>query len=528
MSFITGGTFSLCIVIVICCIRQSISAIPTKPQFYHEQKVDHLSNSSDRQWTQRYYTSDRYFDGPGFPIFVIFGGEGAIEPSTGLFYPFVVETLASRFRAFVLQPEHRFYGASQPIPRAEIEYSQQKGYSDPRITLLTYEQALYDYMRLTQSIQAEWGCSCDRTSPEYCPVVTVGGSYPGFLSAMARIIFPHIVDMAYAASAPMKFYAQQVPDFAYYEHITKVADAALPGCSRGVQESLYEIQQLFQSGTAPPSFDIGICPGSIPSYCMVDGNIDTEMFLNEVFMMVAYTFANANMAYYPPSNHTMLYQLCQIFADDSTTAVSKLRQFFLTSLSPRNSTSSCICMMQEVPYGTNATISAGDWSGVGTGTSGDSWDFQTCTLNVEAIGFNSSRSMFLDRPWSYHWLSEHCRNRFRGVTPQPYAINERWQIDNLTAISGLTNILFTNGLRDGWSVSGIQQNISDAVIAMNFPNGAHHSDLSGKVPSKNDTDDIQKGFLQIQSILAAWLQRLSGGKHSHSHIQQVSTFTVIS
>jgi Serine carboxypeptidase S28 len=514
MRFMTADTFFLCVIAVLCCVRRIASAIPTKPQYYHGQKVDHLSSASSRLWTQRYYTSERYFDGPGFPILVIFGGEGAIEPSTGLFYPFVVETLASRFRAFVVQPEHRFYGASQPIPRAEIEYTQQKGYPDPRITLLTYEQALYDFMQLTQSIQSEWGCSFDRTSEFYCPVVTIGGSYPGFLSAMARIMFPDIVDMAYAASAPMKFYAQQVPDHAYYEHISKVADAALPQCSRGVQQALYEIQEFFQSGTAPSPFDIGICPGTIPPYCTVDGTLDTETFLNEIFMMVGYTFANANMAYYPPSNDTMLYQLCHIFVDDSATAVAKLRQFFLTSLLPRNSTSSCVNMMHEVPYGSNGTISAGDWSGVGSGTSGDSWDFQTCTLNVEAIAFNSTRSMFVDRPWSYQWLTEHCGNRFLGVIPQPYTLNEKWHIDDLTAISGLANILFTNGLRDGWSVSGIQENISDTVVAINFPNGAHHSDLSGRVPSENDTDDLRIGFAQIQSILTTWLQRLPGGKLS--------------
>ena len=42
-------------------------------------------------------------------------------------------------------------------------------------------------------------------------MITFGGSYPGWMSAMMRLRYPAVVDAAYAASAPMRFYAQQVP-----------------------------------------------------------------------------------------------------------------------------------------------------------------------------------------------------------------------------------------------------------------------------------------------------------------------------
>jgi hypothetical protein len=43
---------------------------------------------------------------------------------------------------------------------------------------------------------------CDtRTSIEYCPVISVGGSYPGWLSATARLLYPDLIDIGYAASA---------------------------------------------------------------------------------------------------------------------------------------------------------------------------------------------------------------------------------------------------------------------------------------------------------------------------------------
>lgn len=478
---------------------------PAPSLFFEDQIVDHEDLHDGRRWKQRYYTFDQHFRGPGSPIFVILGGEGAIEPETGLMYPFVTNHLAPFFGAFVLEPEHRFYGASQPIYPCEIRKARETGLPDPREQLLTYEQALLDAMRLISKTRDDLGCSKDRFSAEYCPTITVGGSYPGFLSAMARIMFPQVIDMAYAASAPMRFYAQQVDQTAYYKHITDVAETAVPGCAAAVRSTLLDVQAAFRRpNNSAQGTDIGACPGSIPDYC--DGNA-IETFLDEAFMMVGYTFANDNMAFYPPTNQTRLHKACSIFTDESSSAMEKLKDFLVQSLAD-GANNTCFDMSKQLPLGPNSTISGGDWSGVGTGHSGESWDFQTCTLCVEAIGFDVNASMFPDRRWSLDWLAEHCQTRF-GVTPQPLSLNQRWHIDDISR-TGATRILFTNGLNDGWSVSGIQHNVSASVLALNFPNGAHHSDLSGKGPTDDDTDDIKQGFVQIRSILATWLEEMPG------------------
>ena len=97
--------------------------------------------------------------------------------------------------------EHRFYGESQPAPP----------YDTRRLQLLTPQQALEDAVTLIGSVRAARGCSGEGDSPR-CPVVTFGGSYPGWLSAMMRLRYPTVVDMSYAASAPMNYYAQAVED----------------------------------------------------------------------------------------------------------------------------------------------------------------------------------------------------------------------------------------------------------------------------------------------------------------------------
>jgi len=69
----------------------------------------------------------------------------------------------------------------------------------------------------------------------------------------------------------------------------------------------------------------------------------------------------------------------------------------------------------------------------------------------------------------------------------------------------VTRILFTNGMNDGWSVGGVVEDLSEGLVAVNFPNGAHHSDLSGRGPSEEDTEDVKRGYLKVQQILGGWL-----------------------
>lgn len=129
-------------------------------------------------------------------------------------------------------------------------------------------------------------------------------------------------------------------------------------------------------------------------------------------------------------------------------------------------------------------------------------DFQTCTLLVEAIGL-SKESMFPPRDWTLSWLHKHCQNRF-GVTPKPYELVRKWKFDQLVE-NNVTKILFTNGLKDGWSVGAIKEALSASLPVINFPNGAHHSDLSGRGPSDEDTDDIKQGFRDITEIIGKWI-----------------------
>ena len=66
------------------------------------QRVDHLDPHNHETFQQRYYRKSEFFKGPGHPIILIVGGEGALDD--GMFYPFIDTYLAERFGAYVLHP----------------------------------------------------------------------------------------------------------------------------------------------------------------------------------------------------------------------------------------------------------------------------------------------------------------------------------------------------------------------------------------------------------------------------------------
>ena len=155
---------------------------PNEALFYDDQPVNHFTNDpieSAQTWSNRYYKSTKYYKGPGSPIFVVGGGEGSLEK---MLYPFIEEHLAPRFGAAVIEIEHRFYGPYQPIMGRDATVEE-------LLELLTPQQAMADMIHLTKHFKEELGCAeYNRDSVMYCPVITVGASYPGFLSALLRVV----------------------------------------------------------------------------------------------------------------------------------------------------------------------------------------------------------------------------------------------------------------------------------------------------------------------------------------------------
>jgi len=464
---------------------------PDKQHWYKDQLVDHFFQGEETAtWSHRYYQSKKHFGGPGHPIFLVLGGEG---PAVKLFYPFIQDHLAKTFKAYVLQPEHRFYGKSQPIKiKKDSDF----------IGLLTPEQAMADFLRLLKHKQKQLGCSTDRSSKKYCPVITVGGSYPGFLSAMMRLVHPDVIDIGYASSAPLHLYAQELDSRAYFDKVTETAAQYDPRCPAALLEAQAEIVGVLKD-TNTPFQDVaermGVCVQKIPDYIT-----NNEIFSQETMMIVGANNADFNMDNYPPTDETNLAKECQIFMDESLDSYEKMKAFF--GLINEEEDAKCFDYHSQIPDGANGTISTSDWTGAGPGPTGRSWEFQLCSDLIVRAGF-SEESMFVEREWTLEWLTKHCESRGFGVEPQPYRLVDQWGFNDLVG-NGASRILFTNGLNDGWSVLSILEPLSDSLPVINFPNGAHHSDLSHEGPSDADTDDMKLGFVEIANILGIWLDEI--------------------
>jgi hypothetical protein len=486
-------------------------------EMFYGQTLDHFGPASTETWSQRYYQSKKYFKGPGHPIFVVMTGEDATD--AGLLYPFVHEHLARIFGGYTIQIEHRFYGQSQPLEGFNHNSHYRLPTNDELKQFMAPHQAMADAAQLIRHKQESYGCNIkDKTSKHYCPVVTVGGSFPGFLATMMRLVHADVVDIAYASSAPLHLYSQTAGPNAYFEKITKLAEEASPGCAAAVKSTLHGLKtRLSTSPVDEPIFsevakDLDICVKHIPHYIQTD-----TVFLQELMMIVAMGFADFNMGYYPPNQDSDFYQSCKIFQNDDWSVEQRVGKFlqkmkedddddddgYKSSKTKNKHETACFDMRSQLPSGPNATISGADWSGVGGGPSGFSWDFQTCDPFVVKAGF-SAKSMFPPRPWTLEWLTDHCQSRF-DVTPEPLRLVEEWAFDDLVS-AGASRILFTNGLNDGWSVASILEDVSDTIRVLNFPNGGHHSDLSHVGPSPADTEDIREGYQQIIGIIGEYLE----------------------
>ena len=260
---------------------------------------------------------------------------------------------------------------------------------------------------------------------------------------------------------------------------------------------------------------MSVCADSVPGYI---SNVDT--LANDVMMAIGFTFADYDMGAYPPSEDLSLYKACRVFQDEdendaSRSSLERVANFFrlLKDVGseeefPGLKDRECFDLSVFLPDGDNPRIATSDWTGAGGGNDGMMWDFQLCTTLVVPVGF-SDESMFPTKRWTMEDLTRYCRLRYGKdiVKPRPFALVEELGFDDLVGRNA-SRILFTNGMRDLWSGGSYLEDQSDSILALNFENRAHHSDLTHGGPSENDTADIKEGFVTITGILEKWLDEI--------------------
>ncbi|CAG0879563.1 unnamed protein product [Darwinula stevensoni] len=146
--------------------------------------------------------------------------------------------IAPEFRALLVFAEHRYYGVSLPYGKDSFRKPKLTGY-------LTSEQALADYAELISHLKK------NITGINSVPVIVFGGSYGGMLAAWFRIKYPHIVQGAIAASAPILQFMGWTPCDTFNMHVTKSFRNASSKCSESIRRSWAFIDNETSTGLQP-------------------------------------------------------------------------------------------------------------------------------------------------------------------------------------------------------------------------------------------------------------------------------------
>ncbi|ETE64189.1 Lysosomal Pro-X carboxypeptidase, partial [Ophiophagus hannah] len=128
------------------------------------------------------------------------------------------------------------------------------------------------------------------------------------------------------------------------------------------------------------------------------------------------------------------------------------------------------------------------------------WSYQACTEMVMPMCSDSINDMFEPQKWDFHAYSEECFKAW-GVRPRP-----SWIPTFYVCHSHLSSpFSASNGGLDPWSGGGVTKNITDTLVAIMIPEGAHHLDLRSNNPF-DPISVLQARLLEVH-YMKLWLQK---------------------
>ncbi|KAG8431555.1 hypothetical protein GDO86_018247 [Hymenochirus boettgeri] len=443
--------------------------------FYYTQQVDHFGFFEDLTFKQRYLVSDTHWKNPGGPILFYTGNEGDITlfcNNTGFMWD-----IAEELGAMLVFAEHRYYGESMPF--GDLSFS------DPKhLNYLTSEQALADFAVLLRYIKTTISGAQDS------PVIALGGSYGGMLAAWFRMKYPDVVVGAIASSAPIWQFEDLVPCNTYYQIVTNDFKNSGPGCSESVRNSWAAINRMAETSDGLQWLS-GVFHLCSPLKTKEDV-ISFKGWLSETWVslaMVDYPYA-AN--FLEPLPAWPIQVVCKFLKNPNGGDKELLQNIYQAVNVYYNYTSDAECL------NTSQTAS---------GSLGDQgWNYQACTEMVMPFCSDGVTDMFEAQTWDFQAYSDECYKQW-GVRPRSSWITTVYGGKNITSHS---NILFSNGGLDPWSAGGVKESLSESLVAIVIPEGAHHLDLRSN--NANDPKSVLGARALEVEYMKKWIKQARRGK----------------
>jgi lysosomal Pro-X carboxypeptidase len=434
--------------------------------FFYEQQIDHLGFVTGGTFKQRYLVADQFWN-QGGPIFFYTGNEGDIElftNNTGFMWD-----IAQDFKALLVFAEHRYYGQSLPFGDETYKVLTNLNY-------LTSEQALADFAELISFIKS------DISGATNSPVVAFGGSYGGMLAAWFRIKYPNVIIGSVAASAPIWQFTGLTPCNAFYDTTSQTWLAASDVCVANVHQSYATLDT-----TASQAGGLNL----ISSTFKLCSALETASDLENFKAFLADTYVNFAMVDYPyPANFLANLPAWPIQVACSYLAEPLEGQSLLQALS----------QVTNLYFNYTGDTSCVNWTESGsTGSLGYAgWEYQSCTEMVMPM-CSSYSNMFYNFTWNLQQFSDECYNTYKVRPRENWITLEYWAKE----LQSTSNIIFSNGLFDPWSSGGVMESISDSIVAIQIPRGAHHLDLRSQ--NALDIRAVISAREQETNILRNWL-----------------------
>ncbi|XP_070800156.1 lysosomal Pro-X carboxypeptidase [Pituophis catenifer annectens] len=437
---------------------------------YIAQKIDHFGFAEDRTFKQRYLIADQHWKKDAGSILFYTGNEGDIAwfaNNTGFMW-----NVAEELDAILVFAEHRYYGESLPFGN--------KSYTDAKhLNYLTSQQALADFAVLIQHLK--------NTIPgtQNTPVIAIGGSYGGMLAAWFRMKYPHVVIGALAASAPIWQFDSLVPCGSFHKIVTEDFKKSGVGCSESIRNSWAAIKRIAdtEKGLQWLSHTFRLCS---PLKTTTDV-INFREWLSGTWIYVAMVDYPYEAAFLQPLPAWPVKVICKYLKNPKQPDKLLLQNIFRAVNVYYNYTGHASCL--------NLTRTATKSLGL------KGWSYQACTEMVMPMCSDGINDMFEPQKWDFHSYSESCFKAW-GVRPRPSLIPTIYGGKNISAHS---NIIFSNGGLDPWYGGGVTKNITDTLVAIMIPEGAHHLDLRAKNPS--DPSSVRQARLLEVHYMKLWLQK---------------------
>ncbi|CAB3402606.1 unnamed protein product [Caenorhabditis bovis] len=458
---------------------------------YLKVPIDHFSFNNDYEFELRYFLNTTHYV-EGGPILFYTGNEGTLEAfaeNTGFMWD-----LAPELKAAVVFVEHRFYGKSQPFKSESYKNIKNLGY-------LSSQQALADFALAIQYFTKEKIAGASES-----PVIAFGGSYGGMLAAWLRLKYPHLVDGAIAASAPVFWFTDSdIADDTYDFIVTR---AFLDeGCSRkAIDKGWLALNELSATENGRKFLNELF---RLDEKSLIDKKEDVEFlkaYIRESFeaiVMVNYPYESSFLS---PLPAWPVKEACKFAQVPGKTVEESAEQLYKIVNLYYNYTGTKTTHCANAEKCENAFASLGDPLG---------WPFQTCTEMVMPLCGSGYPNDFFwnDCPFTIPKWSEYCKKTFSSIgynstLLRPTAGGRAFGAKKMP----ISNVVFSNGYLDPWSGGGYSKNdsVEGSVVSVILKKGAHHYDLRGAHPQ--DTEEVKKVRAMETEQIKKWISEKLLGK----------------